>query len=199
MKLFKRNKPQPTPSKYIEVAGFKFRVLDPVSMPMVRRAELFGATYEREWGITKADLLLFKSAMEKQCQFSPAASMSVLNVDMANKFGTQTALLQQFEAVVTGDYQIKPFLKSACIVILMDGEDEYKIESNWTKKKLELCRDFPEVEAFFLDIIYVLSRTMESTPDSQKTLDLSVMAAKKRTESAFLSAIGSSLYEIGEP
>ena len=185
-------------NKWQEICGVKFRVLDPVSMPMVRRVELFGQTYEREWGITKRDLLLFTNTMEKMATFNAVPTIDGLNSDMANKMANQRALLQSFQATINGDFQFKPYLKTACAVILIEGEDENKIDGEFMTKKLNLCRQYPEIEAFFLDFTFSFLAIMNGTISSSKPLDWYNLAARKRTESNFLSMIGSSLYEIGD-
>ncbi len=186
LSLFKK-KPLVTDLK--TVAGYNFRVLDPGKMPNVRRIRFFMEEYARDWGLTKEDLLAYIQYCIKNTDLN--------RVDHSNMVKENYALLTTLESIIKSDYQYKPFLKAACLIILLPNEDLNKVENSFIQEKLRLCQQHPEIEAFFLSTIRLLQLNIQKQSDLLKESDWQPSMNQKRMESSFYQKINSTIYETG--
>jgi hypothetical protein len=176
------------------IAGHTFRVLDPVKMPNIRRINLFSEEYARDWGINKNDLLVFLGSILRETEFPKEATVQELNAELADKLKKVYSIASLLHGVVKNDVQIKPFIRSACFVILVDDELVDKIEAKYTDLKLQLCERNPEIEAFFLQVICDILRLIKNSSDTSMQLDWYNLANLKRMESSLYNGIGSTIY-----
>lgn len=189
-KLFKKEKAPITES--IEINGYRFKVLEPTKMPNIRRVRLFLEEYQRDWGISKDDLLSFLKFAIIESKINDT-SPNALAAKIQNIYSVLTTL----EAVIKEDYQYKPYLKAASIMILLENEDPNKLDAKIIKQKLQLCESDPEIEAFFLTTIRAFQLSI------QKQLDMSVLTSwlpsknLKHMESHLYKWINSTIYETG--
>lgn len=188
-KLFTRNK---SITEYINIQGYNFRVMDPAKMPNVRRAKFFMEEYKRDWGIDKSDLRAYFKAIMKETDINSTAP-----TDLINKMKSIHSLVATIDSVVAEDYQYKPYLLSACIIILIDGEDPNKIDPKIIAKKMKLCESIPEIEAFFLTTIRVSMSNMQGSFDMSKISNWLPSKTVKSMESILYKKINSTIYDVG--
>lgn len=197
LNIFKRKNPTEI-IEAVKIDGHTFRVLDPIKMSNERRVRFFWEDYVREWGMTKEDILSYLQFMMKETAFPKAGNLSELNAELSDKLRNVYALLATMEAVLKEDYQYKPFIKSACIIIVMDDEDPNKIDPVYHKKKLDLCQSNHKIEAFFLRTIRTLQLSSEERADMSKISEWYPSEKLKIMESSIYKKINSTIYEIGE-
>lgn len=177
------------------IAGHTFMVLDPVKMSNVRKAKFFLESYERDLGMTKDDLLKFDDFIISQTKFpTDIGSLNELNADLVERMKKIYAVIQQRQAVISQDYQYKPFLKAASIIILIDDEQENKIEKKYIDLKLQLCKENDEVEAFFLSTIMTFQLNIINSSITSKTSNLLSLKDQKNLEVQLYSTINGTLY-----
>ena len=187
--MFNFFKKKPKVTEYTTIAGHNFRVLDATRLPTLRRVRFFLDEYSRDWGLNKDDLLSYLKFVINQTD--------VNTNDPLNKLKDIFALLTTLESVVKSDYQYKPYLKAASIIILIEGEDENKLDGKIIKQKLELCRDNSEIEAFFLRVIKDSFSNIQKQSDTSKVLDWQPSKLQKLMENSFYSKINSTIYDDG--
>lgn len=197
-KLFKK-KQAPNTIEVVKINGYTFRVLDPVKMSNSRRVRFFWEDYAREWGMTKEDILSYIQFIMKETSFpNHAGNLSELNAELADKLKHCYALLSTLDSVIREDFQYKPFLKAACLIILVDDEDEKTIDPNYQKLKLQLCKNDQEIEGFFLTTIRTFQTNIENSQDMSKVSDWYPSENLKVMENSIYKRINTTIYKIGE-
>lgn len=193
--IFKRKKVAEIVEQNI-IAGHKFTVLDPVKMTNVRKAKFFLESYERDLGMTKDDLLKFDDFILSQTKFpTDIGSLNELNADLVERMKKIYAVIQQRQAVIAQDYQYKPFLKAASIIILIDDEDENEISNKYQGQKMQLCKENDDVEAFFLRVIMTFQLNIVSSSTTSKTSSLLSLKDQKTTETSLYNTINTTIYD----
>jgi hypothetical protein len=152
------------------VAGHTFRVLDPMTMPKVRQAALFVGEYEREWGMSKTDLLAYDDILIKETAFPTVwANKDELIAELTDKVKRLYNLIDTRRVLIQEDFQYKPFLKAACHIILCEGEDAAKVEREFYDRKLELCEHSEDIMLFFLNVIMLFQKNIVISLDTLAT------------------------------
>jgi hypothetical protein len=177
-----------------EYAGHKFYVLDPVKMPNIRRMNLFNEEYARDWGITKKDLQIFLGSILRETEFPKEATIQDLNAELSDKLKKVYSLTSLLHGIISQDVQIKPFVRSACMVIVVDDEPIDKIDPKYTDLKLQLCERYTELEAFFLQVICDILNLIKNSSNTSTQLDWYNLANQKRMEKRLYNGIGSTIY-----
>lgn len=181
-----------------EFAGHKFTFIDPndSSYLMLKRNDFFLMEYEREWGLIKEDLIKLLTRSVNECEFSEDIDVNLAKA--LNKLQDVKTILTMMVFLIQQDYQYKPFLKSAAIVILIDDEKPEDDYMDTLNLKLELCEKHSEIEGFFLGTIKILHDKLMRRTDTTKTSESSIQNPQvKHTEKALLSMIRSSPYQNG--
>ena len=196
--MFNRKNKEIT-KEVIRMAGHTWTVIDPVKMSNTRKVKLFWEDYDRDWGFTKNDHLTYDEMVIDLCK-SPkvAANLSEFNAELIDKLANIKTVMEQKVAVVKQDYQYKPMLKAACVIVLMDDEDETKIDADIFNQKLKLCQDNPELEAFFLRSMRALKDSMQGSFDISKVSTWLPSEQLKVMEKNCLKRINTTIYEIGD-
>ncbi len=195
----KKKNPQIKINEKVRIAGHLFSVLDPMQMNNIRATRFMLEEYEREWGMTKNDLLAIDDFLLSETKFpEKAANLGELNAALADKLKRIYAIVAQRQAVLKEDYQYKPFLQAASIIILLDDEPEDSIIQKYQAKKMELCQMHPEIEAFFLRVIRVFQLNITNSSDMSKISTWYPSIKLKHTENNLLKKINTNIYEIGE-
>lgn len=196
LKLFKKKAKYET--GHTTIAGHRFTVLDPMTMPKIRQAAIFMGEYEKDWGMTKADILAYDDVLIKQTDFPKAwNTKDDLIAQLTDKLKGLYELLHTRRILIQEDFQYKPFLKVAAHAILLDDEKSEEIDKDTYQKKLELCNVNEEVLAFFLRVSAALASNTPMSLDTLLTLELSTPEHILNTEKQVLSKIHSNPYEIG--
>ncbi len=196
--LFSRiEKSKPTTTELFKCAGHTFKVLQPTTMSNVRQVKFFYEEYVREWGMTKQDLLDFAGVILKETEAPASRSIHDLNADLTNKLARIKTLVSIQSAMIKEDYQYKPFLSAACVIILLDDEDENVLDQEYQTKKLKLCQDYPEIECFFLRIIRAFQLSTVGSSDMSKIWEWCPSKEQKVMENTILKEIHTTIYEIG--
>ena len=190
-------KPNPQTTELFKCAGHTFRVLKPTTMSNVRKVKFFYEEYSREWGMTKTDLLDFAGVILKETEAPASRSIHDLNADLTNKLARIKTLVSIQSAMIKEDFQYKPFLNAACVIILIDDEDEHVLSQDYQVQKLKLCRDYPEVEAFFLRTIRVFQLNITDSQATSKIWEWLPSEQIKVMENMVLKEINSTIYENG--
>lgn len=178
------------------IAGHTFMVLDPVKMSNVRKAKFFLESYERDLGMTKDDLMKFDDFILSQTKFpTDIGSLNELNADLVERMKKIYAVIQQRQAVIAQDYQYKPFLKAASIIILIDDEKENEITSKYQSLKMQLCKEHDEVEAFFLRVIMTFQLSIINSSTTSKTSNLLSLKEQKTIETSLFNTINTTIYD----
>lgn len=195
--IFRKNKPVTFIEK-IRISDHLFQVLDPVKMSNIRKTKFMLDSYTRDWGMTKEDIFDFDSLILRESSFpTEANSISELNSQLSEKLKRIYTLVATRQAVIKEDYQYKPFIKAACTIILIDDEKENKIEKKYIDLKLQLCKENPEIEAFFLRAIMTFQLSIINSPDISKVSDWLPSAQLKVMESSLYKEINTTIYQIG--
>jgi len=193
--IFKK-KPISAPVEETTLAGHLFTVLDPVKMSNVRKAKFFLESYERDLGMTKDDLMKFDDFILSQTKFpTDIGSLNELNADLVERMKKIYAVIQQRQAVIAQDYQYKPFLKAATIIILIDDEKENEITSKYQSLKMQLCKEHDEVEAFFLRVIMTFQLSIINSSTTSKTSNLLSLKEQKTIETSLFNTINTTIYD----
>lgn len=174
-----------------------FRVLDPKTMSNVRKTRFFFEEYAREWGMTKEDILDFDGVILKECEAPASRSIHDLNADLTNKLARIKTLVSIRSAMIKEDYQYKPFLRSACSIILMDDEPENYISNEIVSEKLRLCSQYPEIEAFFLRVCRTFQLSTKDSPDISKIWEWLPSTELLTMENIVLKEIQQTVYSNG--
>jgi hypothetical protein len=120
-----------------------------------------------------------------------------MNADLLNKLARVKTLVTLRSAMISEDFQYKPFLKAACIIILVEDENEHVLHEQTQNFKLKLCRDNPEIEAFFLRTIRTFQLSITGSSDMHKIWDWLPSKEQAATENLILKEIGTTIYETG--
>jgi hypothetical protein len=195
--LSKFRKPKPQTTELFKAAGHTFRILNPTTMSNVRKTRFFFEEYAREWGMTKQDILDFDGIILKECEAPASRSIHDLNSDLTNKLARIKTLVSIRSAMIIEDYQYKPFLRSACSIILMDDEDENKIDNQIVMEKLRLCSQYPEIEAFFLRACRTFQLSTKDSQDISKIWEWLPSTEHRIMENIVLKEIGQTVYSSG--
>lgn len=194
-------------TEVVHMLGHKFTVLNPLTLPKVRAIALHSTIFENDLNLTKVDLRLFLNVIKEKLEFPLYSKKDNINKESVEFLGNTMAkqaraiadakeLVNTLDLVVQNDYAMTPMIKSACHTILIDNEDPADISGAAYKKKLDLCRDHPEVEAFFLRIILSSMTNILNLSQDLKYLE-SLKKGIKKTEEVAYSKIGKTLYETG--
>lgn len=180
-------------------AGHEFRVLDPVTMPKLRQHAVSMSDYEREWGIYKEDILAYQNVIIKETTFPDKwMGKDDLIKQLEEKLRSVNDLAETLVFSITQDYQYRPYVKTACHMILIDDEVAETMEGKYYDKKLELCQRHSEVEAFFLKIMKTFTINMATTTDISKMWESYPAKEVRIMESKLLSKIGKTIYSPGD-
>lgn len=194
--LFKKK--ELTPHVIEEVftyAGHEFRVLDPVSMPKVRSNALVMGDYDFRWSMEKEDIIAYDDMVLKEAAFPKSwSSKDDLIAQMEEKLRDISALIDMRKTVLSADYNVKPFLKAASHIVLIDDEKPEALTGKHYDLKMELCQRHPEVEAFFLRIGKAFCLKMSGSLDISKLWESYPAKATVVMESKVLSKIGKRIY-----
>jgi len=195
--LFRRilgTKPKAPVTEYTTIAGHKFRVLDPLKMPKIRQAALYIGEYERDWGMTKADLLAYDDVIARETEFpNDWVNKDSLIHDLTEKLKIIYNLVDARRLLIQEDFQYKPFLKAACHIILLDDEKPEKIDGEIYSKKLALCEAHEEIEVFFLRVIRTFQNATTGLSDTSETLTFLPAKHLKPTERTVLGKINQTI------
>ena len=190
-------KPKPTTTELFQCAGHTFKVLQPTTMSNVRKVKFFYEEYAREWGMTKQDLLDFAGVILKETEAPASRSIHDLNADLTNKLARIKTLVSIQSAMISEDFQYKPFLNAACVIVLIDDEDENVLSQEYQTQKLKLCREYPEIEAFFLRTIRTFQLSITDSQDMSKIWEWLPSKEIRNMENMVLKEIHSTVYETG--
>jgi hypothetical protein len=147
--------------------------------------------------MTKKDLLDFMGVVLKETEAPASKSIPELNSDLTNKLARIKTLVSLQTSMINEDFQYKPFLKAACVIILMDDENENELDQSIFAEKLKLCRDYPEIEAFFLRTIRTFQLSITGSQDMSKIWEWLPSDKLKAIENTVLKEINTTIYEIG--
>jgi hypothetical protein len=180
------------------IAGHTFQVLDPIKMPKIRQASIFLAEYERDWGMTKEDLLNYDDLLCKITEFPKGwASEQDLVSQITEKLKKLYNLIDTRRLLIQEDFQYKPFLKAACNMIIIDDEDVNKIDPVYIQKKLSLCESNEEVMLFFLRIIRAFQQSTVTIFDISKMWEFYPEKHLILTEKKVLKVIHTNIFSHG--
>lgn len=182
-----------------QFAGHTFKVINPFSNKflLTTRNRYFTDMYEIEMGFLKEDLLAFMKAgigvSEYPTEYSNDKELIKI---LSDKLADVKTLMTQVYLVGKEQYQYKPFLKSAAILIMMDEEkpsDDYMMTLD---KKMELCERYPEIEGFFLTVSNILIYRLRNKDDIIKHLEYleATKRGQKIAEKTLYSIAGQSMY-----
>lgn len=194
--LFKTKAKQQT-IELFKIAGHEFRVLDPKTMSNVRKTRFFFEEYSREWGMTKQDILDFDGIILKETQAPASKTIHDQNAELLNKLARINTLISIRSAMIQEDYQYKPFLRSACAIVLMDDESENDISNEVEAEKLKLCSQYPELEAFFLRVCRTFQLSTTDSQDISKIWEWYPSTQQKVMENKVLKEINTTIYQSG--
>lgn len=189
MQIFTRKK------KFIKgttrIKGHNFTVLDPMSMPKVRQSAYHLAEYEKGWGITKENLILAFDEMKKQTSYPQSwAGNDDLISQLSDKLKDMSGILDMVSMVIKQDHQFDPIIKSACNIILLDGEDPGTIDPKIQNEKLALCQKHDEIMVFFLIVERNSNKTIEDIYNILETSgQLEIPKKEKLMEAKMISMI----------
>ena len=183
----------------LEHAGHKFRLINPFSNDFVlsKRNQYFTVQHELEWGIMKEDIQKFLATSVNICERKDAFDdLSEQIAVLENKLADVKTMMTQLFLIIKEDYQFKPFLRSAAVIVLMDDEkpeDDYMLTLD---KKMDLCAKHPEIESFFLSAIVILHYRLRNREEISKRLEYlkETMRGQKKQERTLYSLIRSKLY-----
>lgn len=179
----------------IEIAGHKFTVLNPLKMPKTRQAAIYLGEYEREWGMTKKDLLAYDDLLAEKASFPENwKDDKDLVHQLSEKIKLLYNLIDTRRLLVQEDFQYKPFLKAAGHMILLDDENPDKIDNAYYSKKMKLCQESDEVLIFFLTTIRTFQQSMLSSFDISKLSAFYPPDHLSITEKKVLGAIQSTIF-----
>jgi len=190
-KLFKR-KANPLETSAIittEIAGHRFTVLDPVKMPIIRRKALHLDEYKRHWGIDKEDLNKYLGFIQKESEFPESTTIADQNKKLAEKLKNIYAVSSALQSYLAQDYQYKPFIYSAAIMILIDDEKENEIDGVKMNQKIKLCNENEDIAGFFLTTIRTFHLKTLNISDTLRASNLSSLNINRSLENQILSEI----------
>ena len=144
----------------LEYAGHKLKLINPTNLSKARQLAIARGEYEREWGISKVDLLSFLHHISEQSENSKVT------------YHTSENLI----SLVQEDFQYMPFLRAACYMVLLDDENPKKIDHKANEKKISLCLESDDVMSFFLCNILAFTKNTDS---SQIITEVSELLAEK--------------------
>ena len=179
------------------ILGHKFTVLNPYKSDflMTKRHDFFMMEYAREWGIEKFDLQKFLSMLVTNLEFSDGETPN-LNTCL-NKMGDAKTIATNLYYTIEGDYQYKPYLKSACIIILLGDEKPDDPYEKYLEEKLKLCELHSEIEGFFLANIKILEFSLKNRGKSIPDWDYFLpKKGEANLEKSTLRMIQSSPYSV---
>jgi hypothetical protein len=197
LKAIFRKKSEPEIIEIFRAGGHTFKVLSPAKMSKVRQTRFFFEEYSREWGMTKEDILDFDGVILAETEAPVSRSLHDLNADLLNKLARIKTMVSLRSAMIKEDHQYKPFLKSAAVIILMDDEDEFVLSPEIEIQKMKLCRDYPEIEAFFLRVIRIFQLGTKDSQDILKIWEWLPSTEIKVMENIVLKEINSTIYGNG--
>lgn len=186
---------RPKTIEVFEFGGHIFRMVDAVSMPKIRQANYIMGEYEREWGITRENILMFSNEVIKETQFPKEwDSDKDLIKKLVDKLNDIRQLQESLFQTVQEDFQYAPFLKAANHIILIDDENPKKIEPKYYDLKMQMCKDHPEVLIFFCRAIRILHLNIQDTSSMRKAWEYYPAPHLQITENRFLNKIGKNIY-----
>lgn len=178
-----------------EFAGHKFRIMDPTKMTKARQSAIFLTDYEREWGMTKKDLLAYDEMLMKQCEFpTDWTGKDDLVAQLSDKLRDMYNLIETKYYLIKEDFQFKPLLKVACHMILVDEENEKEIDGKYYNLKMQLCQTHKEIEVFFLNHASNFVASMTGLASTLRKWEQSQGVEIKPIESKVLTKIDSTIY-----
>lgn len=178
--------------------GHTFEVLNPATMPKVRQSSFFMGEYERDWGMTKSDLLAYDDIIVREAGFPKSwGTKDDLIADLTDKLAKISSLADTRRLLIQEDFQYKPFLKAACHIILMDDEPVDRIDWDIYREKLRLCMQHQELEGFFLSVIRAFQTSTEHSFDISKMWAYYPAKHVQHTEKRVLKEIGSTIWSDG--
>ena len=175
--------------EYINISGHEFTVLEPTKLPILRDTAFNLESYSRDWGIDKPDIRLYLKEILLEANVN-----SVDSASLVNRIKNISNLVSVLDTAIAEDYQYKPYLKAACMIILIKGEDPNKLDAKFISQKLKLCQDYPEIEAFFLRTIKTLQLSMVKSFDMSKITNWYPSKNLKIMESTIYKRIGKTIY-----
>lgn len=188
-----------TTKEYALIGGHRFVVLDPITMPKIRQAAIFIGEYERDWGMTKNDLLAYDDVMVKETEFpTDWAGKDDLIAQLTDKLKRLYQLADTRRLLIQEDFQYKPFLKAACHMILMDDEPADKIDNTYMQQKLALCQSNEDVQLFFLRVIRAFVQNTLPSFDITKMWEYYPPQHLLPTEKRVLKEIQQTIYSDGD-
>lgn len=190
LKRFFNRTPKPVTTESVNIAGHKFRVLDPLKMPKIRQAALYLGEYERDWGMTKSDLLAYDDVIARETTYPKDwVNKDTLIYELTEKLKRIYNLVDARRLLIQEDFQYKPFLKAACHIVLIDDENPEKIDGELYSKKMALCEAHEEIEVFFLRVIRTFQSSTMGSSDISETLTFLPAKHLKPTERNVLKKI----------
>lgn len=197
--IFKKKNKAAEVIEIVNIDGHNFKVLDPVKMPTLRRTRFFTQEYKNDWGLSKEELKAFLQFVINDSKIPTAATIGELNAELLEQNKRLFTIISTLESILNEDYQFKPLLRSASIIILLEDEDPNIVDQKIINEKLRLCQQSSKIEAFFLTTIMTFITSLQSTQDMSKPSDwLKGAKAQKNMESSLYSMINSTIYETGK-
>lgn len=180
-------------------AGHVFRVLDPKHMTVSRQRALYNSSHERDLGIMpdkyKEALKTVSESLKAPKQFT---TIQDLNGKQADIMANARAVLEDLVFLHEQDHQYEPFVKAACVFILIDDEQQSDDPfGKYFDKKIELLKKHSEIEDFFLTIGVGYHRSTISSWDTSQLWEFYPTKAIKRIESRISKVIQSEIYSYG--
>lgn len=185
-----------------EMMGYKFKVFTPSTIPMSRFAQLRLNTHIRDWGMTENDLFQFDEVIKDLTVFPQEwKTKDELISKLTENVKNIAELANLRQAMVKEDYQFKPYLQAASLVIKLSdepdkiGSDYYT--SDYHLRKMKLCKDYPEIEGFFLTISTDFISKIGGSTTTHKQSVWFRSQREKNMEKTLLQKIGMSIYGNG--
>ena len=120
----------------------------------------------------KDDIIKFDNVMIEQTSFPEEwKNKDALIALLTEKLNAVNKLAEVRKALIEEDFQYKPFLKAACIMILINDEDPERINMEMNQEKLAMCEKHEDVELFFLRVIRASHLNMQGLSDTSETWD----------------------------
>lgn len=181
---------------YIEerkIHGYAFRVLNPMTMPLIRKNLFVSREFERkEFGVSKKDLLSYLKLVNDQFKITDNDVMHGYDSTvqaMDAKLKTAYNMVSNLIVLIQEQHQYTTYVKSACTIILLDGESAEDVDPDILDKKLSLVEQHQEIRAFFLSTIIALSMPLKEPSTHLKILDSLMSKGMAATEKMFYDLI----------
>lgn len=157
-----------------EILGHTFRVLQPESMPVIRKKMWYGQRRDDiDWTLTKdrhRQFVKWLFSESSRIQDDPRLRLENINRASAN-----------FLTLMDNEINYDPIIEMACTVILIDDEEADNPTARFIEIKKKLCNDHLDIAFFFVETIEDL---LKHSIELSATLNLWKYLAEKQSKTA---------------